>query len=93
MPATNIREGFSAIVTPTRRDKQLTKLCNMGGCCHTYGFYPVGINRNSKNCDYKKEGHHNDATYNNRLEGNIYWPVALRISQSNSRITWHGRTN
>jgi hypothetical protein len=47
------------------QDKQLTKLRNMGGYCLTQGFHPVGVAHNSKNCKYKKEGHRDNATYNN----------------------------
>ncbi len=28
--------------------QQLTKICNMGGICHSHGFHPVGANHDSK---------------------------------------------
>jgi hypothetical protein len=51
----------------------------MGGFCLTHRFHPVGVAHDSKNCKYKKEGHRNDATYNNQFDGSTYWPAALHV--------------
>jgi hypothetical protein len=63
------------------QDRQLTKLRNMGGCCWTHGFHPIEVAHDSKNCEYKKEGHRNNATYNNQFDGSTYWPIALRVAR------------
>ena len=53
--------------------EQMTKLRNMGGCCSTHGFHPVGPTHDSVTCQFKKKDGHNDAaTWNNRLNGNTY---------------------
>ena len=69
-----------------REPKQLTKLCNMGEYCHTYGFHPISVNHNSKTCEFKqKVKHQNNVTYGN--------PTGLcpSVLPSNSRTPWHGR--
>ena len=62
------------------QSQQMTKPRNMGAYCWTHGFNPVGVTHDSKTCEFKKEGHRNDATYSNRYEGNTYWPVAMRVA-------------
>ncbi len=58
----------------------MTKPRNMGAYCWTHGFHPVGVTHDSKTCEFKKDGHRDDATYSNRYEGNTYWPVAMRVA-------------
>jgi hypothetical protein len=42
--------------------QQLTKLRNMGGYCHSYGFHPAGANHDSKKCTWKTGKHNTNAT-------------------------------
>ncbi len=61
--------------------EQMTKLRNMGGYCHTYGYHPVGPTHDSATCRFKKkDGHKDAATWSNRLDGSTYWPLAIRIA-------------
>ena len=70
--------------------EQMTKLRNMGGCCSTHGFHPVGPTHGSATCQFKKkDGHNNAATWNNRLNGNTYWPKAIRVTvEQHNHLTW-----
>jgi ribosomal protein L31 len=79
-----------------RRDRiveQMTKLCNMGGYCSTHGFHPVGPTHDIVTCQFKKKDEHNDtATWNNRLNGNTYWPKAIRVAiEQQDHPTWKGK--
>jgi hypothetical protein len=62
----------------TRRP-QMNKLLNMGAYCSSHGFHPVGIKHDSATCIYKKPEHKSEATWCNRLGGNMYWPNAKRV--------------
>ncbi len=62
------------------QNQQLTKLHNMGGYCHTNGYHSIGSSHDSNTCNIKKEGDCNGTTYNNRLDGNTYWPAAIRVA-------------
>ena len=72
----------------------MTKLLhNMGGYCHSHGFHPVGLNHNSHTCTYKKEGHKDEATWCNRLGGDLYWPTAKRTAlEQHEDPAWKGKT-
>ena len=74
------------------QDRQMTKLRNMGGYCWTHGFHPVGPAHDSKTCDFKKEGHRDDATYSNHLEGSTNWPVALCVAvEQHNHAVWKNK--
>ncbi len=62
------------------QSQQMTKPRNMGAYCWMHGFHPVGVTHDSKTCEFKKDGHRDDATYSNRYEGNTYWPAATRVA-------------
>jgi hypothetical protein len=62
------------------RRPQATKLRNMGAYCHSHGFHPVGAGHNSMTCSYKKAEHNTEATWEHRLEGDMYWPTAKRVA-------------
>jgi hypothetical protein len=62
------------------QSQQMTKPRNMGAYCWTHGFHSIGVTHDSKTCDFKKNGHRNDATYSNRYKGNTFWPVAMRVA-------------
>ncbi len=63
------------------QDRQMIKLCNMESYCWTHEFHPVRTTYNSKTCDFKKEGHHDNAMqYCNHLEGSTYWLIAFGIT-------------
>ena len=72
--------------------EQMTKLCNMGGYCSTHGFHPVGPTH-SVTCQFKKKDEHNDAaTWNNRLNGNTYWPKVIHVTiEQQDHPTWKGK--
>ena len=74
------------------RCPQETKLRNMGAYCHSHGFHPVGADHNSTTCSYKKPEHRNEATWGNRLGGNMYWPTAKRVAiEQQEHPTWKGK--
>jgi hypothetical protein len=58
----------------------------MGAYCHSHGFCPVGPNHNSKTCAYKLDAHKDNATWTNRLGGNMNWPIAI-MSPLNNKMT------
>ncbi len=62
------------------RRPQMNNLRNMGGYCSSHVFYPVGAGHNSKTCRWQKEEHNMEATWNNRLGGNMFWPTATRVA-------------
>jgi hypothetical protein len=75
------------------QDKQLTKLCNMGGYCLMHGFHPIGVAQDSKNCKYKKGGHCNDATYTNQFDGSTYWPGACCVAnEQQNHAAWKDKS-
>ena len=75
----------------TRRP-QMKKLRNMGAYCSSHGFNPVGIKHDSATCIYKKPKHKSDATWCNRLGGDMYWPNAKRIAvEQQDHPPWKGK--
>jgi hypothetical protein len=74
------------------RRPQMTKLRNMGAYCHSHGFHPVGEDHDSKNCNWKKSEHKTEATWENRLGGDMFWPSAKRVAISQQEHpTWKGK--
>ena len=72
---------------------QRKKLWNMGEYCSSHGFHPVGAGHNSKTCRCKKEGHNTEATWNNRLGGNMFWPTTTRVAiEQQDHHTWKGKS-
>ena len=66
----------------------------MGRYCSTHGFHPVGPTHDSVICQFKKKDEHNNAaTWNNRLNGNTYWPKAIRPSNSRTIQLGKARTS
>jgi hypothetical protein len=64
---------------------------NMGEYCSSHGFHPVGAGHNSKTCRWQKERHNTEATWNNRLGGNMFWPTATRVAiEQQDHPTWKG---
>ncbi len=78
----NSNKGNGKRHHPQRRPKpkQLTKLCNLVGYCHSHGFYPAGPGHNSKNCNWKTSKHNVDATWSNCMGGCTYWPAAIQVA-------------
>ncbi len=75
----------------TSSKPQMETLCNMGAYCHFHGFHPVGHNHNSKTYTRKLDGHKDNATWTNRMEGNMYWPIAKRVAiEQQNNATWKG---
>ena len=70
--------------------EQMTKLRNMDGYYSTHASHPVGPTHNSVTCQFKKKDGRNDtATWNNRLNGNTYWPKAIRVAiKQQNHPTW-----
>ena len=56
--------------------RQFKKSRNMGAYCILHGFHPVGIKHDSVTCIYKKPEYKSEATWCNRLGGDMYWPNA-----------------
>ncbi len=74
------------------RRPQATKLRNMGAYCHSHGFHPIGADHNSTTCSWKKAEHKTDATWGNRLGGDMYWPTAKRVAiEQQEHPTWKGK--
>ncbi len=74
------------------RRPQRKKLRNMGEYCSSHGFHPVGAGHNSKTCRWQKEGHNTEATWNNQLGGNMFWPTATRVAiEQQDYPTWKGK--
>ncbi len=75
----------------TRRP-QMKKLRNMGAYCSSHGFHPVGIKHDSATCIYKKPEHKSEATWCNRLGGDMYWPNAKRVAvEQQDHPSWKGK--
>jgi hypothetical protein len=69
------------------------KLRNIGGYCSSHGFHPVGIKHDSATCIYKKPEHKSEATWCNRLGGDMFWPSAKRITvEQQEHPSWKGKT-
>ena len=62
------------------QERPYKKFRNMGGYCSSHGFHPVGIKHNSATCIYKKPEHKSEATWCNRLGGDMFWPSAKHIA-------------
>ncbi len=74
------------------RQPQVKKLRNMGGYCSSHGFHPVGTSHNSTTCRWQKGKHNMEATWNNQLGGNMYWPTATRVAiEQQDHPTWKGK--
>jgi hypothetical protein len=60
----------------------MTRARNMGVYCHSCGYHPVGENRTSANCPYKRSGHDDNATWTNRgTDGSKTWPREIRVRE------------
>jgi hypothetical protein len=74
------------------RQPQRKKLWNMGEYCSSHGFHPVSASHNSTTCRWQKEGHNTEATWNNQLGGNMFWPTATRVAiKQQDHPTWKGK--
>jgi hypothetical protein len=79
--------------TNASRRPQYTKPRNMGAYCHTHGFHPVDTDHTSATCKHKLEGHRDDATWTNRLGGNMYWPVAKAVALTqHNHVSWKDKS-
>ncbi len=59
--------------------------------CTSHGFHPVGIKHDSMTCIYKKPEHKSNATWCNRLGGDMYWPNAKHITvEQQEHPSWKG---
>jgi hypothetical protein len=45
---------------------------NMGAYCSLHGFHPVGLKHDSTTCNWRKPEHKTEATWSNRLGGDMY---------------------
>jgi hypothetical protein len=74
----------------SRRPQRKT-LRNMGAYCILHGFHPVGLNHNSTTCNRKKPEYKTEATWSNRLGGDMYWPTAnWGAIEQQSHPSWKG---
>jgi len=76
----NTNSGDSSGSKRDSRHPQMKKLRNMEAYCSSYGFHPVGINHDRATCNYKKTEHKIEATWCNRLGGDMFWPNAKRVA-------------
>ncbi len=75
------------------RRLQRKTLRNMGAYCSLHGFHPVGLNHNSTTCNRKKPKHKTEATWSNRLGGDMHWPTANWVAvEQQSHPLWKGIT-
>ncbi len=73
--------------------KQLTKLRNMSGYCHSHGFHPVSPGHDSKNCTWKTSKHNINAMWSNCMGGCTYWPAAIQVAiKQQDHALWKGKT-
>ena len=54
----------------------------MGAYCWSHGWHPVGANHSSTTCNFKKEGHKTNATFDNIMGGNQTWPASDHVMPS-----------
>jgi hypothetical protein len=75
------------------RRPQMKKCRNMGAYCSFHCFHPVELNHNSTTCNWKKPEHKTEATWSNRLGGDMYWPTANWVAvKQQSHPSWKGMT-
>ncbi len=87
----NPNSGNSGGSKQTRRP-QMEKLRNMGAYCSSHGFHPVGIKHDSVTCIYKNPEHKSEATWCNRLRGDMFWPNAKCIAvEQQDHPSWKGK--
>jgi hypothetical protein len=55
---------------------------NIGNYCWSCRHHPVGMKHDSNTCNFKKEGHRDDATATNRMGGNNFWLQENRVTPS-----------
>jgi hypothetical protein len=67
------------------RYPKMKTLQNMEAYCSSHGFHPVRLNHESTTCSRKKAEHKTEATWSNRLGGDICMWL------SNNRHTPHGK--
>ena len=65
-----------------REKKPYGKTRCMGAYCWSHGWHPVGVNHSSTTCNFKKEGHKTNATFDNIMCGNQTWPASDRVMPS-----------
>ena len=65
-----------------REKKPYGKTRCMGAYCWSHGWHPVGANHSSTTCNFKKEGHKTNATFDNIMCGNQTWPASDRVMPS-----------
>ena len=53
-----------------REKKPYGKTRCMGAYCWSHGWHPVGANHSSTTCNFKKEGHKTNATFDNIMGRN-----------------------
>jgi hypothetical protein len=66
---------------------------NMGNYCWSCGYHPVGEKHDSHTCNFKKEGHKDDATTTNHMGGNNFWLQENRVKPSqHNHISYKGKS-
>jgi hypothetical protein len=78
--------------TGGRQWRPFENIQNMGGYCSSHRFHPVGRKHDSKTCIYKKPEHKSEATWCNRLGGDMFWPNAKRVAvEQQEHPSWKGK--
>ncbi len=91
----NGNKGNSKRPYPQRQPQpeQLTKLCNIGGQCHSHDFHPVGPGHDSKNCNWKTSEHNVNATWSDCMGSCTYWPAAIQVAiEQQDCMLWKRKT-
>jgi hypothetical protein len=66
---------------------------NMGNYCWSCGHHPVGMKHDSHTCNFKKEGHKDDATTTNCMGSNNFWPQENRVMPSqHGHVSYKGKS-
>ena len=65
-----------------REKKPYGKIRCMGAYCWSHGWHPIGVNHSSAMCNFKKEGHKTDATFDIIMGGNQTWPASNCVMPS-----------
>jgi hypothetical protein len=91
-PNANTKTNNNNRKAQSRIRKDQAEPRNTGGYCHTHGYHPVGLGYNRKTCQFKKNGHKDEATWSNRMGRDTNWPKAIKVTAKQQKhATWKGQ--
>ncbi len=91
----NVGSSSSSISSTdgSREKKPWKKSQCMGGNCWSHGYHPCDDNHTTTKCTFKKDGHNSNATFDNTMGGNDYWPpVHCIIDSQKMHSTFVGKS-